>query len=169
MTLLVTSKNKLHILTSVDSSKSDILKVEGFELDCEEGNAKDLLEAGFKSAKISDIFNHIDESNQEHITGWETHITSFKTHSTQTLVNDTNQLQETPELKIEIKAIYDESIQTICFEAKAIDKYFNYPEVNLSKEDLNIVNNMTENLTETIIDLAQLARIELNVVKKVDL
>lgn len=169
MTLLVTSKNKLHILTSTDSSKNEILKVEGHELDCEEADTKDLLEHGFKSAKLPDIFNHIDESNQEHFTGWETHITSFKTQSTQILINDTNVPQENPELKIEIKAIYDESIKTLCFEAKAIDKYFNYPEVNLSKEDINTVNNTTEKLTKAVIDLAQLAKIELNVVKKADL
>lgn len=168
MALLVTSKDKLHILTSVDSSKDQILKVEGYELDCEEAQSKDLLEIGFKSVKISDIFNHIDESEQQDFIGWQTHITSFKHQSTQALVNDQNTLQKAPELKIEIKAIYNASSKALSFEAKAIDNHFNYQDVDLSEEDMSVVKDITEKLTEAVIDLAELAKIELNVVKKVD-
>lgn len=169
MTLLVTANNTLHILTSVESTKSELLKVKGYELNSEEPTTKDLLKTGFKTASIKDIFRYIDESDLPPFDGWEAFIDSFKAQTTTKIANDTNALSKSPQLKIEIKAIYEEGTQTLSFEAKAIDAYLNYAEVELCEEDIKTINHATEELTKAVLELAELAKLELNVVKNPEL
>lgn len=168
MTLLVTTQDKLHIITSVDSDKGQIHKVEGFQIDSETKETKDLLQIGFRATNVEDILLHIDNSNEEKLSDWHEFLNAFKSKKTTTLINDKTVVENNKGYFIEVKAIFDESINTISFEVKIIDEFLNDIDIELSKTDIDKTRKITEEVTETITELATMAKIELNVVKTIN-
>lgn len=167
MTTLISSNDRLHIIKRVVSENNSLEAVEGFSINNTEENI-DLLKAGFRAANVEDIFNHIDMDDSSVFANWVTMIKSFKTTSNLTLLNESLKPKKANDINFEIRATYEHDIKTIKFEVTAIGKYLEAAKYTLSEDDLIDIKKEIEEITKHIIDLASLARIELNCVKSLE-